>query len=76
MGGVLLMSCATLKETARFEFVDDEYWYRQRGNEYQKVYIDADLTNDIVNIYPVSSEEKDELPVVIENKDQYFNHTF
>ena len=36
LGGVLLMSCATLKETARFEFIDDEYWYRQRGNEYQK----------------------------------------
>ncbi len=71
VGGCLL-SCATLKETARYEFVDDEYWYRQRGNEYVKVYVDADIQNDIIDIYPIDPTLKDDIPEVVENKDQYF----
>lgn len=66
-----LVSCAALKETARYEFVDDEYWYRQRPNNYQKVYVDADLDNDVIDIYPVSSAEED-IPSLQEHVDQYF----
>lgn len=66
------MSCAALKETARYEFVDDEYWYKQRPNTYQKVYVDADLEDDVIDIYALSSEQEAELPKYIENKDQYF----
>lgn len=72
IGSLFLASCAALKETARYEFVDDEYWYRQRGQEYIKVYVDADLQNDIIDIYPVDQEHRQEVPAVIENKDQYF----
>ncbi len=67
-----LMSCAALKETARYEFIDDEYWYRQRPDKYQKVYVDADIENDRVDIYPVSPELKEELPEIAEHVDQYF----
>ena len=70
-GCAFLASCAALKETARYEFVDDEYWYRQRGNEYVKVYVDADLQNDIIEIYPLDPEQEGALPTVVENKDQY-----
>lgn len=72
LGSALLMSCGSLKETARYEFIDDEYWYRQRGNEYQKVYVDADLANDVIDIYPIRPELQDQLPEHIENADQYF----
>ncbi len=72
LAAVSLWSCATLKETARYEFIDDEYWYRQRPNKYQKVYVDADLEKDSIKIYPVSPEFEDDLPEVIENADQYF----
>lgn len=67
-----MMSCAALKETARYEFVDDEYWYKQRPNEYQKVYVDGELEEDVIDIYPLSPELAEELPEVLENVDQYF----
>jgi len=70
--GACFLSCAALKETARYEFIDEEYWYRQRPDKYQKVYVDPDLANDIIDIYPIRPELKDELPTVRENQDQYF----
>lgn len=67
-----MASCAALKETARYEFVDDEYWYRQRPEKYQKVYVENDLENDIISIYPLSLELREDLPETKENVDQYF----
>jgi hypothetical protein len=72
LAGIGLISCAALKETARYEFVDDEYWYKQRPNKYQKVYIDAEMENGVIDIYPIDPALKDELPTVKENADQYF----
>jgi hypothetical protein len=72
LAGIGLMSCAALKETARYEFVDDEYWYKQRPNKYQKVYIDAEMENGAIDIYPIDPALNDELPTVKENADQYF----
>ncbi len=72
LGTALLMSCAALDETARYEFVDDDYWYRQRGNKYQKVYVDADLESDVIELYPTMEEPDKQVPSVAENVDQYF----
>jgi hypothetical protein len=72
LGCALLMSCAALDETARYEFVDDEYWYRQRPNKYQKVYVDADIENDIIELYPTNDEPNMTVPSVVESTDQYF----
>ena len=70
--GILLMSCAALDETARYEFVDDEYWYRQCENKYQKVYVKTNLENDEIEIYPTISEPDKKIPEIVENADQYF----
>lgn len=69
-----LSSCGTLKETARYQFTDGEYLYRQKKNEYQAAYIDNKLDKDpdTVLVFPARKAYAPVFPKVISGVDQYF----
>lgn len=67
-----ITSCGPLHETARYQFVDGEYFYRQKNHPYHNVYISNQLEEaDTVKIYRVKNEAG-ELPAVTPGLDQYF----
>ena len=74
LAGACLMSCATLKETPRYQFTDGEYRYHQKGDAYQAVYVENKLNDeaDTVLLYPAAKAYASVFPEIVPAKDQYF----
>lgn len=71
---LFLSSCATLKETPRYQFADGEYLYRQKKDEYQAVYVDNQLDeeSDTLLLYPARRAYTPVFPQIAPAVDQYF----
>ena len=67
VGALFLQSCATLRESPKYQLSDGYYNFRQTDSKYIKVYIKSE--NDSVTIHPIDGEP----PITIEPlKDEYF----
>jgi hypothetical protein len=67
-----LSSCGPLKETARYQFIDGEYLYRQRTGKYELAYIENQLGTDEDSVFIFSLEETGEPRDIVPGDDQYF----
>jgi len=69
-----LSACGPLKETHRYQFIDGEYLYSQKQDEYQAVFVENKLNEeeDTVLIYPAARAYANVFPEIRPAVDQYF----
>ena len=67
ISGLLFQSCASLKDSPKYQLSDGHYEFRQADSKYKRVFVET--IEDTIKIYPVVGES----PVpIIPSGDEYF----
>ena len=67
LGTLFLQSCATLRDSPKYQLSEGYYAFRQTDSKYRKAYIKPE--DDTLKIYPISGEPSFSL---VPYKDEYF----